>query len=183
MDLPMVSEAVAAGEGTFSTRRPLPEGTNWKSSTRAASGLRACAGTPEPPATSSRSPTSGMNRCRARTNAGFESERCHSSTPFCAGAAPPCAGILEKRAYPPGSRTLDVGVTVALPRKGEGGIWARILSEADEGKQRRAAWMQGNGSLWEKAVSGLGTSERAGPVQFAFWGWKSYRACKLERTI
>ena len=42
------------------------------------------------------------------------------------------------------------------------------VSEADEGKQGKAAWMHGNGSLWEKAVSGLGTTERAGPVQFAF---------------
>src|SRR5580704_17411788 len=42
------------------------------------------------------------------------------------------------------------------------------VSEADEGKQGKAAWMHGNGSLWENAVSGLGTTERAGPVQFAF---------------
>src|SRR6266487_3934835 len=31
--LPMVSEAVAAGEGTLRTCSTLPEGTNWKSST------------------------------------------------------------------------------------------------------------------------------------------------------
>jgi molybdate transport system substrate-binding protein len=48
-------------------------------------------------------------------------------------------------------------------------------SAGDEGKQRKAAWMYGNGSLREKAVSRLGTTERAGPVQFAFWSWKSYR--------
>jgi hypothetical protein len=40
--------------------------------------------------------------------------------------------------------------------------WRRGQNDA------KAAWMHGNGSLWEKAVSELGTTERTGPVQFAF---------------
>ena len=76
--LPMVSEAVAAGDGTFRTCSILFEGTNWKSSTRVPLGLRACARTPEPPGIISRSLTSGSILCRARTKAGFDSDRCHS---------------------------------------------------------------------------------------------------------
>ncbi len=39
--LPIVSEAVAAGDGTFSTCSTLPDGTKWKSSTKAPSGFTA----------------------------------------------------------------------------------------------------------------------------------------------
>jgi hypothetical protein len=65
MALPMLSEAVAAGDGTLSTCRTRAEGTNWKSSTRAPSGLSAWARTPEPPGTRSLSCTFGTRRCRA----------------------------------------------------------------------------------------------------------------------
>ena len=39
--LPIVSDAVAAGDGTFSTCSTLPDGTKWKSSTKAPSGFTA----------------------------------------------------------------------------------------------------------------------------------------------
>jgi hypothetical protein len=41
MALPIIREAVAAGDGTFITCSTLPDGTNWKSSTRAPSDLSA----------------------------------------------------------------------------------------------------------------------------------------------
>ena len=78
----IISEAVAAGEGTFSTCSILAEGTIWKSSTNEPSRLMAWARTPVSPGTRSASHTSGSSRCNACTKTDLDRDRWYSPQPL-----------------------------------------------------------------------------------------------------
>ena len=77
----MASDAVAAGEGAFSTWMRFSRRTMRKSSAMRPSGSTAIARTPEGEAVRSSARISGTSRCSRRVKARFERERWISSSP------------------------------------------------------------------------------------------------------
>src|SRR5690606_26713047 len=81
MCAPMLSEAVAAGEGAFRTWTDRSPCTMTKSSTSLPCASTACARTPDLPGTRSAACTRGTSRWSSRTSRSLLSERANSATP------------------------------------------------------------------------------------------------------